>query len=135
MKYCKICNKEIHKDRTFCSNDCSAKYKSEKSKEIRICPICNKKYKISKKSKQICCNIECSKKYNKLPHIKKKRLDSVKQSNLKKYGYEYPFQNKNTQKKVLETFNEKFGGNSPMKESKRKWQQTTLKNTVSKQLY
>lgn len=98
-KKCKICGKEFETDKsnkTICNNKHYAK-----------CYICGKefelkKYSISKylKGYQFTCSKKCA-------------TESMKRTNLKKYGNKCSAQNKEIRENILLKFNEKYGGDSP----------------------
>ncbi len=58
-----------------------------------------------------------------------KSIEKLKRNNLKKYGYEYPFQSKEIQKKIETNYIEKYGVNRPCKrpEIQEKLEDTWLK--------
>ena len=104
LKNCKKCGKEfnaLRKDKEFCCAKC------RDTNYSRVCIICHKEFKGYKTQKYCssgCKEIDAS-----------NRLDRAKQTNLKKYGTEFPSQNKDVRKKIKKTFLERFGTDHPMR--------------------
>ena len=84
MNYCKFCNNEIKKNKTYCSNECQVKLKLTSNRIERNCPICNTIFVIHKNNKKITCGKECNKKWN--VQNSNNRIIKMQQNNLTKYG-------------------------------------------------
>ena len=66
---CTCCGKEFRtrhvygpKDNRFCSNNCKSAWRRKQGydNEIRICPVCGKRFAVNKYAKQVCCSSECA---------------------------------------------------------------------------
>ena len=70
---CEYCGEESYQTKTqynraqhhFCSNDCSIKWRSEQSKEIRECEVCKKKFKVNKSDPKRFCSTKCQSEWQK----------------------------------------------------------------------
>lgn len=70
---CEYCGKESYQTKTqynrakhhFCSFDCSIKWRSEQTKEIRKCEICEKEFEVNKSDKKRFCSTKCQSKWQK----------------------------------------------------------------------
>jgi len=89
MNVCKNCKKET-RNKNFCSMECQFSF----NYEYRICPICNKKFKVIKSKKQKTCN------NSKCINILRKQ--SIKNTFNKKYGVDSPSQLQSTKDKIKE---------------------------------
>lgn len=60
---CEWCGNDFEKKQgsptRFCSRDCYFAWRTDKSWEHRICPVCGKKFKRRVSLKQACCSAEC----------------------------------------------------------------------------
>ena len=89
----KICNDNHYKTCIVCGNRFKLKLVSETGRKERPWRLIKRDF---------CYNQECIKEANELKKV---------QTNQRKYGVDYPFQSKEIQDKVKETFDEKYNGN------------------------
>src|ERR1035437_203385 len=89
---CEVCGKQckfdgIHKGyRKRCSYVCMGKSKYENSHEQRNCVICGKSFEIYKNREKTTCSYDCLLGLNRSEEVTKKRLITLKQTMMKKYG-------------------------------------------------
>lgn len=115
----------------FCSRDCMLVYgktekgckaKSEKinetkqargtaGHETRQCSMCTKDFNVLKSETKQFCSKNC--RYKHLSENKDSMLDKQHNTNLKKYGYKYPTQNKDIIESIRQTAAEKYGNAHP----------------------
>ena len=92
---CEYCGEQckfdgLHKGyRTFCSYRCRSKKISENAHEIRKCVICNLEFKIRRKRKKTTCSSECLLKLNFNAETNGRRMNTLKNTMLEKYGVEH----------------------------------------------
>lgn len=70
---CENCGKEIYQTRTqynrakhhFCSTKCQMNFQHNQVYEFRTCPVCDEKFEVRKKIKQIFCSTKCQNEWQK----------------------------------------------------------------------
>lgn len=112
---CEVCGKQckfdgIHKGyRRRCSYACMGKCKYENSHELRTCVICGKPFEIYKNREKTTCSYDCLLGLNRSEEVTKKRLVSLKNTMLKKYGVDHVSRLPGFSKKMKETKLLKYG--------------------------
>ena len=112
---CKFCNKilgkqSVIKNKIFCNNICHNLYQKKINLEKRKCVFCNKNFIVSKSSnRHKLCSTECETLYIKSNERNDKRMNTLIQNNLEKYGVENIFSLKEIQEKSKKTRLEKYG--------------------------
>lgn len=112
---CKMCGLKTEFDgywkgyRKFCSCKCRSKDKSDKVSEIRNCVICNKEFKIRKKREKTTCSTDCLLKLNFSDKTNEKRIISLKNTMLEKYGVDHPAKLPDHKTKIKNTKRNRYG--------------------------
>ena len=113
--FCKCCEKilgkqSVIKNKTFCNNTCHNLYQRKINLEERKCVFCNKNYIVSKSSnRHKLCSSECETLYTKSGERNDKRMNTLIQNNLKKYGVESIFSLEEVKEKSKKTRLKKYG--------------------------
>ena len=93
---CEICNKLCKFDsfckgyRKRCSYVCMGKGKFIKSHETRRCVVCEGGFEVYKHRKKTTCSEKCLLELNSTDEVNKKRMESLKNTMVKKYGVDHP---------------------------------------------
>ena len=112
--FCKNCSSLLGKSsvtkKLFCNLTCSNNFQKKINTVERSCIQCFSKFLIKKSSKRKkLCSKECEKLYTSSVERNSKRMDSLKSSNLKKYGFEHIFSDRSIIEKSKKTKLEKYG--------------------------
>lgn len=112
--HCKQCKKHIGKScetkKQFCNLKCSNLYQKEKNKVERTCIVCKNTFVVQKSSKRHkLCSEECEEKYTKSKERNSKRMKTLKQNNVNRYGTEYTFSLNEIKEKSKETKRKRYG--------------------------
>ena len=103
-KPCEICKKDFKskkkENKKYCSYKCSGIAKKENAREMRTCKQCGSKFEERKKYIRNFCSNNCRLEWNSLKENKEKRLEKIKQTNLKRYGAETIFQTEKFKKEL-----------------------------------
>lgn len=63
--FCIVCGKpKPQKNKKFCSRECAGEYRQN----YRICPICQKPFKVPPANDNVCCSTECSAEHRRRLH-------------------------------------------------------------------
>ena len=92
FKICGVCGNEfeVHGSESpkYCSYKCSGAAKRINSREIRVCIICGNEFSEYKKHKKTTCSKKCLSVLNSSDEVNVKRMESLRNTNIKKYGVE-----------------------------------------------
>jgi hypothetical protein len=112
--FCKNCNKLLGRSsvvkKTFCDIKCHNVYQKNTNLVERSCIFCEKSFIVQKSShKYKLCSPECEKNYAASNIRNEKRMKSLTENNMEKYGVKYTSQLENFSEKVKKTKFKKYG--------------------------
>jgi len=112
---CESCGKKCKFDgiykgyRNRCSYKCVGDSKHKNSHETRNCVVCNKEFDVYKKRKKITCSKGCLLTLNSSKDVNEKRMNTLRNTMLKKYGVDHASKLSDFVFKSKKTKLEKYG--------------------------
>jgi hypothetical protein len=100
---------ELDSKQKYCNHNHYKLHKILILQETRICPECNKEFKISKNNKRKLCSKKCRNDWDKRPENKQIRSDNTKKAIKEKYGVDNIMMLEEFRNKAKKTKFEKYG--------------------------
>ena len=112
--YCKNCNLNLGKSsvikKSFCGNKCINEHQKKINQIKRVCINCNQEFLIQKSSHRYkLCSLKCQQEYISSSERNDKRMKSLSENNMKKYGVEFTLSLKNVIDKSKQTKLDRYG--------------------------